>query len=96
MNIEENKKLWAKIVAKAWADEAYKKQLIANPKEVLTKEGAEIPQGFNIHVVETPKKSEGKEIYLYLPKAGEDIAVNSDEQKLAADTIKCAGASSCG
>ncbi|MCI5580873.1 MAG: hypothetical protein MR387_06130 [Phocaeicola plebeius] len=49
MNIEENKKLWAKIVAKAWCDEAYKAELLNNPEQVLKAEGAEIPEGVRVH-----------------------------------------------
>ena len=44
MNIEANKKLWAKIVAKAWCDEAYKAELLNNAEQVLKAEGAEIPR----------------------------------------------------
>ena len=47
MNIEENKKLWAKIVAKAWCDEAFKAELLNNSEQVLKAEGAEIPEGWS-------------------------------------------------
>ena len=47
MNIEENKKLWAKVVAKAWCDEAYKTELLNNAEQVLKAEGAEIPEGWS-------------------------------------------------
>ena len=47
MNIEENKKLWAKIVAKAWCDEVYKAELLNNPEQVLKAAGAEIPEGWS-------------------------------------------------
>ena len=52
MNIEANKKLWAKIVAKAWCDDAFKAELLNNPEQVLKAEGAEIPEGVRVHVVE--------------------------------------------
>ena len=52
MNIEENKKLWAKVVAKAWCDEAFKAELLNNAEQVLKAEGAEIPEGVHVHVVE--------------------------------------------
>ena len=51
MNIEANKKLWAKIVAKAWSDEAFKAELLNNPEQVLKAEGAEIPEGVRVHAV---------------------------------------------
>jgi hypothetical protein len=48
----------APLVAKAWQDEVYRKELIANPKGVLQKEfGVELPEGLEIEVLEeSPKK----------------------------------------
>ncbi|MBI4797589.1 MAG: nitrile hydratase subunit alpha [Desulfarculus sp.] len=51
-NREEAARLWAKVVAKAWADEAYKKKLISDPAAVLRAEGIEAPEGAQINVVE--------------------------------------------
>ena len=51
MNIEANKKLWAKIVAKAWCDEAFKAELLNNAEQVLKAEGAEIPEGVHVHTL---------------------------------------------
>lgn len=52
---EEQKKIMAKVVAKAWADEDYKKNLLANPKEVLENEGLEIPEEKKINILENTK-----------------------------------------
>ncbi|MBI5524047.1 MAG: NHLP leader peptide family natural product precursor [Desulfarculus sp.] len=49
---EDQARLWAKVVAKAWADEAFKTKLIKDPAAVLKAEGIELPQGAQIKVVE--------------------------------------------
>ena len=84
MNIEENKKLWAKIVAKAWCDEAFKAELLNNPEQVLKAEGAEIPEGVHVHVVEEQKPSTAEDVYLYLPPVKETIIMDETEVKKAA------------
>ena len=84
MNIEENKKLWAKIVAKAWCDEAFKAELVNNPEQVLKAEGAEIPEGVRVHVVEEQKPSTAEDVYLYLPPVKETIIMDETEVKKAA------------
>ena len=38
----EQQKQWAKIVAKAWADEDYKQRLLADPASVMKDEGMEV------------------------------------------------------
>ena len=90
MNIEANKKLWAKIVAKAWCDEAYKAELLNNPEQVLKAEGAEIPEGVRVHVVEEQKPSTAEDIYLYLPPINQTISVQEGEMKKAA-IMCCSG-----
>ena len=84
MNIEENKKLWAKVVAKAWCDDAYKAELVNNPEQVLKAEGAEIPEGVHVHVVEERKPSTAEDIYLYLPPVNQTITLCEEEAKKAA------------
>ena len=85
MNIEENKKLWAKIVTKAWCDEAFKAELLSNAEQALKAEGAEIPEGVHVHVVEERKPSTVEEIYLYLPPVNQSITLEEEEMKKAAD-----------
>ena len=84
MNIEENKKLWAKIVAKAWCDDAFKAELLNNPEQVLKAEGAKIPEGVRVHVVEERKPSTAEEIYLYLPPVNQTITLSEEEAKRTA------------
>ena len=84
MNIEANKKLWAKIVAKAWCDEAFKAALLNNAEQVLKAEGAEIPEGVRVHVVEEQKPATAEDVYLYLPPINQTINVQEEEMKKAA------------
>ena len=91
MNIEANKKLWAKIVAKAWCDEAFKAELLSNPEQVLKAEGAEIPEGVHVHVVEEQKPSTAEDVYLYLPPINQTISLQEEEMKKAAICSTCGG-----
>jgi hypothetical protein len=49
---EENAKVGGRIIAKAWADEAFKARLLADPAAVLKAEGVEVPAGVTLNVVE--------------------------------------------
>ena len=69
MNVQEQQQAMGKIVAKAWADEAYKQRLINNPADVLKEEGLPVPDGITVKVVENtptlfhvilPQNSEGE------------------------------------
>ncbi len=57
----EERKQYAKIIAKAWADDAFKKRLIEDPAAVLDENGIEIPEGTTIKFIE------GKENEILLP-----------------------------
>jgi hypothetical protein len=50
MNAEENP--MQKIVTRCWEDEAFKQQLMADPNAVLKAEGAPVPEGVTVKVVE--------------------------------------------
>jgi len=52
MTGERNKIIWGEIVARAWRDEAFKQELIANPKQVLTDAGMTVDEGVEVQVVE--------------------------------------------
>ena len=96
MNIEENKKLWAKIVAKAWCDEAFKAELLNNPEQVLKAEGAEIPEGVHVHVVEEQKPSTAEDVYLYLPPVNQTITLVKEDARKAANIIYDNACNACG
>jgi hypothetical protein len=52
MTQEERMKKIAKIIAKAWADEGFKKRLLSGQAQVFKEEGVEIPPGVEVRVVE--------------------------------------------
>lgn len=64
------------LISKAMADEAFKSELISNPKAVIAREiGQEWPEGVEIEVLEsTPKK-----LYLVLPLKVESEEIPRDE-----------------
>lgn len=58
-----------KIIEKAMTDEAFKKELIANPKEALKKEfNIELPEDINVKVLEETEK----QYYLVIPACPDD------------------------
>lgn len=48
----DRKSLQSRLIAKAWADDEFKRRLLANPGEALRAEGIEVPAGIEIAVVE--------------------------------------------
>ena len=43
---------YAKVVARAWSDEAFKTQLLNEPAAALAAAGVEVPDGMTVKVVE--------------------------------------------
>ena len=54
---------YAKVIAKAWRDPAFKAGLIANPAAALKAEGIDVPAGIALTVVENTDK----QFHLVLP-----------------------------
>jgi hypothetical protein len=85
------------IIAKAWADEAFKKQLETNPAEVLKQAGLPVPKNQKIEVVSNTEDV----MYLVLPlppeKADFDVIAPQgfsaqqahDDDKIGDITIRC-------
>ncbi len=75
-NIEEMSKKWAEIVAKAWMQEGFKKELLAHPEKVLKE------HGIDLHGTRCKIHADSKEmINLVLPNKP---AGNLSEQALKA------------
>jgi hypothetical protein len=47
----EFRKLWQQIVAKAWADQGFRKRLVTNTSDVLKEHGLAVPPGMQLRVV---------------------------------------------
>lgn len=60
---EEQQKIWAKIIAKAWSDEEFKQQLFDNPEAVLEEHGIELAEGAKLHLHENREN----EVHLTFP-----------------------------
>jgi hypothetical protein len=68
--------LEAQLISKAMADEAFKRELISNPKAVIAREmGQEWPEGVEIEVLEPTSKK----LYLVLPLKVESEEIPTDE-----------------
>src|SRR5262249_39954625 len=63
MNTEQQTKQWSQIVAQAWADESFKRRLLADPAAVLKEQGIGVPAGVGVRVVENTDQVR----YLTLP-----------------------------
>jgi len=50
--MNEQSKRYQQLIAKCWADEAFKQRLLADPAETLKAEGIEVPTGVRVQVVE--------------------------------------------
>ena len=73
--LKDQQKKWAKIVAKSWADEDYKKRLLSMPMEILKKEGMELPSGLEVRVVENTDNV----YYLVLPEKPSESEISAEE-----------------
>ncbi len=82
---EQSKKM-AKVIARAWSDESFKKRFISNPREVLEEYNIPVPAGVDVKIVEQTDKV----MYIVLPlKPGDEWLVKpilSEET----DEISCA------
>jgi len=83
MNEEQTKKVqqqWAKIIAKAWADEDFKARLIAEPAETLKAEGMEVPDGITIKVVQDTENLR----HIVIPHLPSDASMEVIDTRVAA------------
>jgi hypothetical protein len=66
-------KQYQQIIAKCWADEAFKQRLMADPAATLKQEGIEIPGGVTIEVRENTDSL----VHIVIPDKPQEL---SDEQ----------------
>lgn len=71
---------WAEIIAKAWADEDFKRRLLAHPEKVLHEFGILTPQGEHIRIVENTSNTK----YIILPERPEGSLSPQELKKVAA------------
>jgi hypothetical protein len=75
----EQSKQWSQIVARAWADEAFKRRLLADPAAVLKEHGVELPTGIQVKVVVNTDRV----VYLTLPLRPTDLERGLSAEELA-------------
>ncbi len=69
---------YQQIIAKCWADEAFKQQLMTDPAGTLKQEGVEVPNGMTLKVVENT----GQVFHLVIPARPDELTDN-DLDKVA-------------
>ena len=77
---------FAKIIAKAWRDPAFKSALIANPTAALKAEGIDVPDGMAVTVVENTDK----QFHLVLPPVPTDELSDEALEAVAGGVSYCA------
>ena len=60
---KEHRRKMAKVIAKAWSDDIFKKDLLSEPRKVLETYGIAVPPGLEVKVVEQTEKL----MYIVLP-----------------------------
>lgn len=81
----------AKIVQRAWEDPAYRRRLIANPRQVVSEELAKIKEGVSIpaNIKVTVLEEKPDQIYLVIPVNPREVTgemSDKDLQKVAGGT----------
>ncbi|MFS0519415.1 NHLP leader peptide family RiPP precursor [Nostoc sp. UIC 10607] len=74
----------SKLIAKTWQDEAFKQELISDPKAVYARElGQEIPESLKIQVLEESANT----VYLVLPRKPEVASVEGELSDEALEVV---------
>ena len=81
--VNDQAKQYQQLIAKCWADEAFKQQLMADPAGTLKQEGMEVPEGMTIQVVENT----GHVFHLVIPTQPTDLS--DEELARAAGGMDC-------
>ena len=77
--MSKNESVFAKIIAKAWRDPAFKAELIANPAAALKAEGIDVPAGMAVTVLENTDKH----FHLVLPSVPSDALSDNELDAVA-------------
>jgi hypothetical protein len=81
---KEQKRKYAEIIKKAWSNEEFKQQLLANPTKVFKEEGLELSESINIKILED-KADEQVLILPAVPK--EDLTIEQIEERISAGSM---------
>ena len=76
---DERRAAYAKVVARAWSDEAFKAKLKSDPHATLAEHGVAVPPGMTVKVQENTADT----FHLVLPQAPEGELSEADLEKVA-------------
>ncbi len=82
---------WSRIVAKAWADEDFKKRLLADPVTVLNENGVAVLPGLKVFVSENTDD----EIHLTLPPRPDESELSEEDLASVAGGAKGVDSFNC-
>jgi len=83
MDKEQYQKAYAKIIAKAWADDGFKQRLLCDPAPVLKENGIEAHEGVEFKVLESTSNL----IHLVLPARPDPSEVSEEDLENRAAAI---------
>ena len=83
--MEEQRKQYGQLIAKAWTDEDFKARLKADPKAALKEVGMDVPEGVEIEVVESTQEK----AYLVIPPKPVGELSDEDLDKVAGGELFC-------
>lgn len=81
MNQDAQDKKVSKLIAKSWADEGFKKKLMADPAATLKAEGVDLSPGVSYKIVENTDKV----VHLVIPAKPTDLSEDDLDQVSAGD-----------
>lgn len=76
MNQEEQLKKFSQIIARCWADDAYKQRLLTDTAAALAEEGVELPAGLEVKVVEDTAEV----FHLVIPAKSDELSEEELDQ----------------
>jgi hypothetical protein len=77
---------WAQVVARAWADPAFKRRLLADPAAALKDQGLAVPAGLQVRVLEDTSQV----LHLTLPPKPDEELAEDELQMVAAGVLRTA------
>lgn len=86
------KEQWNRLIAKVWADDDFRNELISNTNATLEKEGVKIPEGMTVHIVDEWQPSTPSDFYFVLRNPNDEASIKKSEARKAASGMDSTGA----
>lgn len=82
---ENSQSVYAKVVVKAWTDDAFRARLMADPEATLKAEGFDLPENMDVAVLEGSTKW----VFPLPPKPEAALGGNAEEAALGYSSSTC-------